>query len=220
MFGDSSATAYSLHSQHHFFLSFALRAAAAQLEEAVELFMFAARPRQALRILNQRLSDLVEPSAADPSRGGVGGGLRAVGGVVGGGWGGWWMAGGGGWRAVGERWRVGGRRWAVVGVCGRWVGWVVEGWGPKVVCQCGLLAAACAARTVGSPAWWTVFARRSVVELSLAAHAISQMSTLPSALLFWPPTHSSPCHRRRRGAGDCHQPGQCGGGCLGGQPEP
>eukprot|EP00887_Chlorella_sp_A99_P000841 scaffold5.g841.t1 len=41
--------------------------AAAQLEEAVELFMFAGRPRQALRILNQRLSDLVEPAAADPA---------------------------------------------------------------------------------------------------------------------------------------------------------
>jgi hypothetical protein len=40
-----------------------------QLEEAVELFMFAGRPRQALRILNQRLSDAVEAAATDASRG-------------------------------------------------------------------------------------------------------------------------------------------------------
>ena len=40
-----------------------------QLEEAVELFMFAGRPRQALRILAQRLSDAVEGAAADASRG-------------------------------------------------------------------------------------------------------------------------------------------------------
>lgn len=42
---------------------------AAQLEEAVELFMFAGRPRQALRILNQRLSDAAEPAASDATRG-------------------------------------------------------------------------------------------------------------------------------------------------------
>lgn len=42
----------------------------AQLEEAVELFMFAGRPRQALRILNQRLSDAAEPAASDATRGG------------------------------------------------------------------------------------------------------------------------------------------------------
>ncbi len=42
---------------------------ALQLEEAVELFMFAGRPRQALRILAQRLSDAVEGAAADASRG-------------------------------------------------------------------------------------------------------------------------------------------------------
>ena len=39
------------------------------MEEAVELFMFAGRPRQALRILNQRLSDAVEAAATDASRG-------------------------------------------------------------------------------------------------------------------------------------------------------
>ncbi|KAL4437959.1 hypothetical protein ABPG77_004180 [Micractinium sp. CCAP 211/92] len=44
-------------------------AASAQLEEAVELFMFAGRPRQALRILNQRLSDAAEPAASDATRG-------------------------------------------------------------------------------------------------------------------------------------------------------
>ena len=42
-----------------------------QLEEAVELFMFAGRPRQALRILAQRMSDAVEGAAADASRGGA-----------------------------------------------------------------------------------------------------------------------------------------------------
>lgn len=41
-----------------------------QLEEAVELFMFAGRPRQALRILNQRLSDAVEAAATSTARGG------------------------------------------------------------------------------------------------------------------------------------------------------
>lgn len=40
-----------------------------QLEEAVELFMFAGRPRQALRILTQRLSDAVEGAATDAGRG-------------------------------------------------------------------------------------------------------------------------------------------------------
>ncbi|PSC75508.1 nuclear pore complex NUP93A-like [Micractinium conductrix] len=43
-------------------------AASAQLEEAVELFMFAGRPRQALRILSQRLSDAVEAAAGDATR--------------------------------------------------------------------------------------------------------------------------------------------------------
>ncbi|KAL4859943.1 Nuclear pore complex protein NUP93A [Chlorella vulgaris] len=45
-------------------------AASAQLEEAVELFMFAGRPRPALRILNQRLSDAVEAAATSTARGG------------------------------------------------------------------------------------------------------------------------------------------------------
>ena len=40
-------------------------AAAAQLEEAVELYMVAARPGQALRILNHRLSEVIEPSVVD-----------------------------------------------------------------------------------------------------------------------------------------------------------
>lgn len=40
-------------------------AAAAQLEEAVELYMVASRPRQALSILNHRLSDAVELSVND-----------------------------------------------------------------------------------------------------------------------------------------------------------
>lgn len=44
-------------------------AAAAQLEEAVELFMVAGRPRQALRILNQRLADAVEGAAMDAGTG-------------------------------------------------------------------------------------------------------------------------------------------------------
>jgi nuclear pore complex protein Nup93 len=39
-------------------------AAAAQLEEAVELFMAAGRPERALAILNRRLSDALEPAAA------------------------------------------------------------------------------------------------------------------------------------------------------------
>lgn len=43
-------------------------AAAAQLEEAVELYMVAGRPRQALSILNHRLSDAVEPSVVDVSK--------------------------------------------------------------------------------------------------------------------------------------------------------
>ena len=43
-------------------------AAAAQLEEAVELYMVAGRPRQALRILNQRLSDALEPSIVDMAK--------------------------------------------------------------------------------------------------------------------------------------------------------
>jgi nuclear pore complex protein Nup93 len=43
-------------------------AAAAQLEEAVELYMVAGRPRQALSILNHRLSDAVEPSVVDSVR--------------------------------------------------------------------------------------------------------------------------------------------------------
>jgi nuclear pore complex protein Nup93 len=40
-------------------------AAAAQLEEAVELFMVAGRPRQALSILNRRLGDTLEAAAAE-----------------------------------------------------------------------------------------------------------------------------------------------------------
>jgi len=43
-------------------------AAAAQLEEAVELYMVAGRPRQALSILNYRLSDAVELSVNDASK--------------------------------------------------------------------------------------------------------------------------------------------------------
>lgn len=43
-------------------------AAAAQLEEAVELYMVAGRPRQALRILNQRLSDALEASLVDGAK--------------------------------------------------------------------------------------------------------------------------------------------------------
>lgn len=41
---------------------------AVQLEEAVELFMFAGRPRQALRILDQRLSDAIEGAVVDAGR--------------------------------------------------------------------------------------------------------------------------------------------------------
>lgn len=43
-------------------------AAAAQLEEAVELYMSAGRPRHALAILNQRLSELLEPAAGEAGK--------------------------------------------------------------------------------------------------------------------------------------------------------
>lgn len=43
-------------------------AAQAQLEEATELYMVAGRPRQALHILNQRLSNVAEAAARDVSR--------------------------------------------------------------------------------------------------------------------------------------------------------
>jgi nuclear pore complex protein Nup93 len=42
-------------------------AAAAQLEEAVELFLYAGRPRQALSIINMRLSEAVEACPVEPA---------------------------------------------------------------------------------------------------------------------------------------------------------
>lgn len=44
-------------------------ARAAQLEEAVELFLCAGQPRPALHLLNQQLSDLMEPALEDTSAG-------------------------------------------------------------------------------------------------------------------------------------------------------
>lgn len=55
---------------------------AAQLEEAVELYMVAGRPRQALHIVCRQLSDAMEYSSIDPgpgTRGGAGGSLSGDG---------------------------------------------------------------------------------------------------------------------------------------------
>ena len=44
-------------------------ARAAQMEEAVELFLYAGLPRPALHILNQQMSDLTELALEEPSAG-------------------------------------------------------------------------------------------------------------------------------------------------------
>lgn len=54
-------------------------AAAAQLEEAVELFLYAGRPRQALSIINMRLSEAVEGCPVEPAAVGAANALIARG---------------------------------------------------------------------------------------------------------------------------------------------
>jgi nuclear pore complex protein Nup93 len=54
-------------------------AAAAQLEEAVELFLYAGRPRQALSVINMRLSEAVEACPVEPAAVGAANALIARG---------------------------------------------------------------------------------------------------------------------------------------------